>query len=177
LFHSYSSSHAQVFSRVWSGACSQFVLAWPQGFSRAEGASQILFLPAFPVRESRHDSGSLSVFAAFSSSHFGFYHPRGSRSPRALLARIKASFPFPVDPSAAECLGPLEHHVLLPEKRFCYFCRCSRFHSPRWFDPSLCLGQVLPSLARWSVDSSFVLSVWLLPVITLLLCGSTSLFV
>jgi hypothetical protein len=75
-----------------------------------------LFLPAFPVRESRHDSGSLSVFAAFSSSHFGFYHPRGSRSPRALLARIKASFPFPVDPSAAECLGPLEHHVLLPEK-------------------------------------------------------------
>jgi hypothetical protein len=65
-----------------------------------------------------------------------FYHPRRSQSPCALLAlvllaRIKASFLFPVDPSAAECLGPREQHVLLPEKRFCCFGHC--FDSPPLF--------------------------------------------
>jgi hypothetical protein len=60
----------------------------------------------------------------------------------------------------------------------------SRFHFPltgfvlhRCFDPSVRLGQVLPSFAGRSIDSSFMVSVWLLSVITLLLCGSTSLFV
>jgi hypothetical protein len=60
----------------------------------------------------------------------------------------------------------------------------SRFHFSltgfvlhRCFDPSVRLGQVLPSFARRSIDSSFMVSVWLLSVVTLLLCESTSLFV